>query len=184
MGVMEGWKPPFLPAPEGGGFRAAATVMGHEIACTVAQVWQGLSDRFQVGERYIVQADVYVDGQVQAVGYALEGGYTQYALRAEPMLNGDAGCYLLRCPEHLSYAESAVVASYRLRPRAPPTPQGDWLVVLPHAPAVQSRCTAMRTLLESPPPADSWGVASFAMTGRVIPCAKRFVRSPSIWANR
>ena len=26
MGVMEGWKPPFLPAPEGGGFMAAATV--------------------------------------------------------------------------------------------------------------------------------------------------------------
>jgi len=24
---MEGWKPPFLPAPEGGGFRAVATVI-------------------------------------------------------------------------------------------------------------------------------------------------------------
>ena len=23
MGIMEGWKPPFLPTPEGGGFRAA-----------------------------------------------------------------------------------------------------------------------------------------------------------------
>lgn len=83
----------------------------------------------------------------------------------EPVLNGEAGCYLLRCPEHLSYAESAlvelwacVVASYRLRPRAHPAPQGDWLVVLPHTPAVQYRCTALRTLLESPPPADSGGV--------------------------
>jgi len=28
MGAMGGWKPPFLPAPEGGGFRAAATVSG------------------------------------------------------------------------------------------------------------------------------------------------------------
>ncbi|MER3403610.1 MAG: hypothetical protein C4337_10100 [Armatimonadota bacterium] len=28
MGAMEGWKPPFLPAPQGGGFRAAATVKG------------------------------------------------------------------------------------------------------------------------------------------------------------
>lgn len=49
-------------------------VMGHEIAYTVAQVGQALSHRFQVGERYVVQADVYVGGQVQAVGYALEGG--------------------------------------------------------------------------------------------------------------
>ncbi|GIV11550.1 MAG: hypothetical protein KatS3mg020_1041 [Fimbriimonadales bacterium] len=84
-----------------------------------------------MGERYIVQADVYVNGRVQAVGYALDGGYSQYTVFGEPVLNGDAGCYLLRCPEHLSYAEAAlvepwacVVASYRIQPRPTPQPNG------------------------------------------------------------
>ncbi|MFQ3611682.1 MAG: alcohol dehydrogenase catalytic domain-containing protein, partial [Fimbriimonadales bacterium] len=84
-------------------------VMGHEIACTVAQVGNALRDQFRVGERYLVQADVYVGGRVQAVGYALEGGYTQYALMTEAVLNGDAGCYLVPCPSQLSYAEGALV---------------------------------------------------------------------------
>jgi len=120
--------------------RTHPAVMGHEICCTVVQVGDALQGRFHVGERYIVQADVYVNGRVQAVGYALDGGYTQYTVFGEPVLNGDAGCYLLRCPDHLSDAEAAlvepwacVVASYRIQPRPTPQPNGRWLVILPHA---------------------------------------------------
>jgi threonine dehydrogenase-like Zn-dependent dehydrogenase len=127
--------------------RTHPAVMGHEICCTVAQVGEALQGRFQVGERYIVQADVYVNGRVQAVGYALDGGYSQYTIFGEPVLNGDAGCYLLRCPDHLSDAEAAlvepwacVVASYRIQPRPTPQPNGRWLVILPHAPMVRYRC--------------------------------------------
>jgi threonine dehydrogenase-like Zn-dependent dehydrogenase len=130
--------------------RKRPAVMGHEICGTVAQVGEALHGRFQVGERYIVQADVYVNGRVQAVGYALDGGYTQYTVFGEPVLNGDAGCYLLRCPEHLSDAEAAlvepwacVVASYRIQPRPTPKPNGRWLVILPHAPMVRYRCSAL-----------------------------------------
>lgn len=131
--------------------RQHPVVMGHEISCTIAQVGDALKDRFQVGERFIVQADVYVNGRVQAVGYALDGGYSQYTVFGEPVLNGDAGCYLLRCPEHLSYAEAAlvepwacVVASYRIQPRPTPQPNGNWCVVIPHTPMVRYRCRALR----------------------------------------
>jgi threonine dehydrogenase-like Zn-dependent dehydrogenase len=127
--------------------RTHPAVMGHEICCTVVQVGDALQGRFRVGERYIVQADVYVNGRVQAVGYALDGGYSQYTIFGEPVLNGDAGCYLLRCPDHLSDAEAAlvepwacVVASYRIQPRPTPLPNGRWLVILPHAPMVRYRC--------------------------------------------
>jgi threonine dehydrogenase-like Zn-dependent dehydrogenase len=133
--------------------RTHPVVMGHEICCTVAQVGESLQGRFQVGERYLVQADVYVNGRVQAVGYALDGGYTQYTVFGEPVLNGDAGCYLLRCPDHLSDAEAAlvepwacVVASYRIQPRPTPQPNGRWLVILPHAPMVRYRCGGVEAL--------------------------------------
>jgi hypothetical protein len=133
--------------------RTHPAVMGHEICCTVVQVGEALRGRFHVGERYIVQADVYVNGRVQAVGYALDGGYTQYTVFGEPVLNGDAGCYLLRCPDHVSDAEAAlvepwacVVASYRIQPRPTPLPNGRWLVILPHAPMVRYRCRGVEAL--------------------------------------
>jgi threonine dehydrogenase-like Zn-dependent dehydrogenase len=142
--------------------RKHPAVMGHEICCTVVQVGDALQGRFQLGERYIVQADVYVNGQVQAVGYALDGGYTQYTVFGEPVLNGDAGCYLLRCPDHLSDAEAAlvepwacVVASYRIQPRPTPQPNGRWLVILPYAPLVRYRCGALEALLNPPTPVPS-----------------------------
>jgi D-arabinose 1-dehydrogenase-like Zn-dependent alcohol dehydrogenase len=138
--------------------RTHPVVMGHEICCTVAQVGESLQGRFQVGERYLVQADVYVNERVQAVGYALDGGYTQYTVFGEPVLNGDAGCYLLRCPEHLSDAEAAlvepwacIVASYRIQPRPTPQPNGKWLVILPHAPMVRYRCSGLEGLSSGNP---------------------------------
>jgi threonine dehydrogenase-like Zn-dependent dehydrogenase len=133
--------------------RTHPAVMGHEICCTVVQVGDALQGRFQIGERYIVQADVYVNGRVQAVGYALDGGFSQYTVFGEPVLNGDAGCYLLRCPDHVSDAEAAlvepwacVVASYRIQPRPTPQPNGRWLVILPHAPMVRYRCGGVEAL--------------------------------------
>lgn len=156
-------------------------VMGHEIACTVAQVGDALTDRFRVGERYIVQADVYVGGRVQAVGYALEGGYTQYALMTEPVLNGDAGCYLLPCPSHLSYAESAlvepwacVVASYRISPPVHPAPQGDWLVVVPNTTAIRYRCSALQTLLSQPTTQNASGAVVLLCDERGNPLCEAF----------
>ncbi|BCW95198.1 MAG: alcohol dehydrogenase catalytic domain-containing protein [Fimbriimonadales bacterium] len=157
--------------------RTHPAVMGHEICCTVVQVGDALRHRFQVGERYIVQADVYVNGRVQAVGYALDGGYTQYTVFGKPVLDGDAGCYLLRCPDHLSDAEAAlvepwacVVASYRIQPRPTPQPNGRWLIILPHAPMVRYRCTALDALQAGA----LGGVAVIRMDARDNPLAEAF----------
>jgi threonine dehydrogenase-like Zn-dependent dehydrogenase len=133
--------------------RTHPAVIGHEIACTVVAVGEALQHRFRPGERYVVQADVYLCGKNMAIGYALDGGFTQYGLITEPALFGDAGCYLLPCPGHLSAAEAAlvepwacVVASYRLMPRTTPRPNARWLVILPHAPDVHYRCRTLETL--------------------------------------
>jgi len=157
--------------------RKHPAVMGHEICCTVVQVGEALRGRFQVGERYIVQADVYVNGRVQAVGYALDGGYSQYTVFGEPVLSGDAGCYLLRCPDHLSDAEAAlvepwacVVASYRIQPRPTPLPNGRWLVILPHAPMVRYRCGGVETFRPHPPCPPLPQAGEGERTG-ALPCA-------------
>ncbi len=175
--------------------RQRPVVMGHEICCTIAQVGDALKDRFQVGERYIVQADVYVNGRVQAVGYALDGGYSQYTVFGEPVLNGDAGCYLLRCPEHLSYAEAAlvepwacVVASYRIQPRSTPQPNGKWLIILPHAPMVRYKCSALEILRSTDIPVRAergldttvqatQGIAVVLVDSRGNPLAEEFLQT-------
>ena len=175
--------------------RTHPVVMGHEISCTIAQVGNSLKHRFHIGERYIVQADVYVNGRVQAVGYALDGGYSQYTIFGEPVLNGDAGCYLLRCPDHLSYAEAAlvepwacVVASYRIQPRPTPQPKGKWLVLVPHAPRVRYRCSWLEQLRDPSYSAgadsgvgktlpDAGGVAVIVVDSRGNPLADEFLHT-------
>ena len=55
-------------------------VMGHEVTLTVVAVGENRADRFAVGKRYIVQADVYYQGTNLAYGYAITGGMSQYGL--------------------------------------------------------------------------------------------------------
>ncbi len=160
--------------------RRHPAVMGHEIACTVVKVGEALHEHFRVGERYVVQADVYLGGRNMAIGYALDGGFTQYGLITEPALFGDEGCYLLPCPPHLSYAESAlvepwacVVASYRLAPRPSPRPNARWLILLPHAPDVHYRCRALETL----EPERAGGIAIIAHDTRGNPLMEAFERT-------
>lgn len=156
-------------------------VMGHEISCTVVAVGDALKDRFRTGERYVVQADVYLGGKNMAIGYALDGGFTQYGLITEPALFGDEGCYLLPCPEHLSYAEAAlvepwacVVASYRLAPRPTPRPNARWLVLLPHVPEVRYRCRTLETLQSAE---RAGGVAVIMQDARGNPLAEAFMHT-------
>ncbi|MEN3001163.1 MAG: alcohol dehydrogenase catalytic domain-containing protein, partial [Armatimonadota bacterium] len=160
--------------------RQHPVVMGHEIACTVVAVGDALKDRFHVGERYVVQADVYLGGKNMAVGYALDGGFTQHGLITEPALFGDEGCYLLPCPEHLSYAEAAlvepwggVVASDGVAPRPTPRPNARWLVVLPHTPEVHYRCRALEMLQ----PARAGGVVVIAYDARGNPLMEAFTQT-------
>jgi threonine dehydrogenase-like Zn-dependent dehydrogenase len=128
-------------------------IMGHEVACTVMRVGDELQDRFQPGQRFVIQADVFYQGRSMAMGYVLEGGFTQYGLITEPMIEGDEGCYLLPNSPDLAYAEGAlvepwacVVASYQIKPRPAPKPGGRWLVLVESGTSVEYRFSELETL--------------------------------------
>ena len=54
MGIMEGWKPPFLPTPEGGGFRAAEGVVS-----IASQKQEAARVLFIVSRRLFIRSHVY-----------------------------------------------------------------------------------------------------------------------------
>ncbi|MCE5198566.1 MAG: alcohol dehydrogenase catalytic domain-containing protein [Armatimonadota bacterium] len=110
--------------------------LGHEAAVTVAGVGDSLKGKFSIGQRFIVQADVFVNGKSMAFGYALPGAQTQYQVVGQEVLAGDEGCYLLPVQNTTGYAEAAlaepwacVVASYRINRRTSIKPGGVmWIV--------------------------------------------------------
>ena len=122
---------------------------GHEAVLKVVTVGKKLRDKFKIGQRYIIQAEIYVKGVNLAYGYALQGGMAQYSLMTSEILAGDAGCYLLPIAEHLSAAEAAliepwtcVIAAYRITRRAAFKPGGLLRVVGDGQPA-DKRCGAL-----------------------------------------
>ncbi|MHB9133185.1 MAG: alcohol dehydrogenase catalytic domain-containing protein [Armatimonadota bacterium] len=111
-------------------------VMGHESVITVVKVGEQLKDQYQVGQRFVVQADIYINGESVAYGYALPGALTQYEIVGQEMLNGDDGCYLIPVTEETGYAEAAltepwacVVHSYLLEYRQGVKNGGNCLMV-------------------------------------------------------
>ncbi len=105
--------------------KANPVVLGHEVTLTVMQVGAELAGRFQVGQRFIIQADIFYKGAGLAYGYALLGGLQQYNLIGPEVLEGDDGCYLLPLREATGYAQAAltepwacVTASYDVTYRA------------------------------------------------------------------
>ncbi|MEI6520810.1 MAG: alcohol dehydrogenase catalytic domain-containing protein [bacterium] len=83
-------------------------IMGHESVVTVIQVGKNLAGKYHIGERFVVQADVYVNGKSVAYGYALPGALTQFETIGQEILNGDDGCYLIPVRETTGYAEAAI----------------------------------------------------------------------------
>jgi threonine dehydrogenase-like Zn-dependent dehydrogenase len=83
-------------------------VLGHEISLTVVGVGEKLRDQYQVGDRFIVQADIYVGGVGYAYGYEIQGGFSQYNVIDQRVLNGDGGNYLLPVKAATGYAEAAL----------------------------------------------------------------------------
>ncbi|MCB0176446.1 MAG: alcohol dehydrogenase catalytic domain-containing protein, partial [Anaerolineae bacterium] len=110
-------------------------VLGHEIALTVAGVGENLAGQYRVGDRFIVQADIYYQGVNYAYGYMIQGGMSQYAVIDRRILDGDDGNYLLPVQPTTGYAESAlaepwacVIATYQLTYRTALKPGGvAWL---------------------------------------------------------
>ncbi|HID06257.1 MAG TPA: hypothetical protein EYP10_03825, partial [Armatimonadetes bacterium] len=116
-------------------------IPGHEVSLTVLGVGEKLRDRFKVGERYIVQADIYYKGVGLAYGYMLPGGYEQYCVIGKEILYGDDGCYLIPVKEDCGYAEIAlsepwacVETSYSIETRGGIKPGGTcWVIGTPGA---------------------------------------------------
>ena len=97
-------------------------IPGHEAVLSIVGIGENLTDKFKIGERFIIQADIFVKGKGLAYGYAIDGGMAQYSLMTEPILDGDDGCYLLKISDKLSVAEAAliepwtcVIAAYRIK---------------------------------------------------------------------
>ena len=111
-------------------------VQGHEVSMTVVEVGENLRDQYQVGDRFIIQADIYVDGVNLAYGYMIQGGLSQYNAIDQRVLNGDDGNYLIPVQPDTGYAESAltepwacVIASYQVPYRTQLKPGGTtWII--------------------------------------------------------
>lgn len=116
--------------------QADPVVLGHEVSMTVVGVGDELSDRYAVGDRFIIQADIFIDGVGYAYGYEIQGGLSQYNVIDQRVLDGDHGCYLLPLQPTTGYAESAltepwacVIAAYGLTYRTRLKPGGTtWII--------------------------------------------------------
>ena len=101
--------------------QAEPVTLGHEVSLTVAGVGENLRDQYQIGDRFIIQADIFVDGTGYAYGYEIQGGLSQYGVIDQRVLDGDDGNYLIPIQDDTGYAESAltepwacVIAAYGL----------------------------------------------------------------------
>ncbi len=116
--------------------QADPVVLGHEVSLTVVGVGEALRDQYHVGDRFIVQADIYIEGVSYAYGYEIQGGLSEYNVIDQRVLNGDAGNYLLPVQPDTGYAESAltepwacVIAAYGLEYRTGLKPGGTTWVI-------------------------------------------------------
>ena len=112
-------------------------IPGHEAVMTVVKAGPEVAGDYPVGSRYIIQADIYVNGVNIAYGYAINGGMAQYTLIDQRVLNGDEGSYLLPIREDTPAALAAliepwtcVIASYMIEHRVAPEPGGRMLVAM------------------------------------------------------
>ncbi len=130
------WAGPEHPRIRGRDLESDPTVPGHEPSLTVVAVGRDWRERFRVGERYLVQADVYVNGEQKAYGYVQRGALAQYTYAGPWLLDGDEGCYLLPLQPSTGYAQAALVepytcveAAYRIPQRTHTAAGGRMLVV-------------------------------------------------------
>lgn len=97
------------PRMAGRDLQKSPVTLGHEVSCTVVGVGADLKGRFEIGGRFIVQADVFYQGVSMAYGYAISGGLAEYSIIPKSMIEGDEGCYLLPIQPEAGYVETALV---------------------------------------------------------------------------
>ncbi len=83
-------------------------ILGHEASVTIVEVGEDLRDKFSVGDRFVIQADIYYQGKNLAFGYLLAGALEQYVLLGDEILRGDEGLYMIPVRSETGYAETAL----------------------------------------------------------------------------
>jgi L-sorbose 1-phosphate reductase len=81
------------------------TVPGHEVSLTAVKVGAGLRPKYAPGQRFCVQADIYLAGENIAYGYKMRGGDQQYQIIGPDI---HANGYLLPVDPRLGYAQAAL----------------------------------------------------------------------------
>jgi threonine dehydrogenase-like Zn-dependent dehydrogenase len=111
-------------------------IPGHEAAMTVVGVGKNLHGQYKVGDRVVIQPDVWYKGKSIPYSFGMDGAFRQYAVIGKAILNGDEGNYLIPLPSNLSYAGAAltepwacVEAAYRVKYRTKLKPGGSVLIV-------------------------------------------------------
>jgi threonine dehydrogenase-like Zn-dependent dehydrogenase len=81
------------------------TVPGHEVSLTAVKVGKKLARKYKVGQRFSVQAEIYLKGENIAYGYKMRGGDQQYqTIGPDIYANG----YLLPVDKKMGYAQAAL----------------------------------------------------------------------------
>ncbi len=96
------------PRIAGRDLKTNPVIMGHEVALTVVEVGDERESEYQIGDRFVVQADIFYQGQGLAFGYALPGALEQYVVIGQEILEGDEGTYLIPVRPDTGYAEAAL----------------------------------------------------------------------------
>ena len=119
--VKEIWLGPKHPRLVGRDLASAPIVPGHEASMTVVAVGENLRSEYSVGDRFVIQPDVWYQGRSIPYSFGMDGAYRQYAAIGKEILHGDAGNYLIPVPDGMTYAAAAltepwacVEASYRV----------------------------------------------------------------------
>ena len=73
---------------------AEPVTLGHEVSMTVVGVGRNLRRQYRVGDRFIIQADIFVDGIGYAYGYEIQGGLSQYGVIDQRIHEGAQGVRL------------------------------------------------------------------------------------------
>jgi threonine dehydrogenase-like Zn-dependent dehydrogenase len=116
--------------------------IGHEVSMTIVDVGENLRCQYRIGNRFVIQPDIFVKGVGYAYGYEIQGGLSRYGVIDQRVLNGDHGNYLIPVQPDTGYAESAltepwacVIAAYQLEYRTQLKPGGvTWIVAPPSLP--------------------------------------------------
>ncbi len=142
-------------------------IPGHEAAITVIAVGENRADQYSVGDRFVVQADIYYKGVNLAFGYMLPGALEQYVIIPREILDGDDGCYMVPVAEATGYSEAAlaepwacVVRAYRdVRRRGLKHGGSAWVIGTPGAeehtyrmPGIEYGGVPRRVVLTDAPP--------------------------------